>query len=139
MNKQLTPAEIEQAKKTATAYFSQEAKDNEAFLRESDTPSLERLSYVLKHPETWPPGFQWDFSFCDTCALGLAREMFDLDFACSDNVAKAIGISHDDAYRIFIQMDGKKFPWYKMFPGPRDVTPQMVAKQLDEIIAKRKA
>lgn len=33
-----------------------EREDNLAFLKDVDKPSLENLSYALRHPETWPDG-----------------------------------------------------------------------------------
>jgi hypothetical protein len=37
--------------------------------------TLRGLSYALRHPETWPPGFAFDYRRCKTCAMGLAFEM----------------------------------------------------------------
>lgn len=42
----------------------------------TDTPSLEALSYALRHQETWPVGFEWDYSTCDTCAMGLTAQLW---------------------------------------------------------------
>jgi hypothetical protein len=42
-------------------------------------PSLEGLSYVLRHKETWPVGFVWDFDLPSQCALGLCREIWVRD------------------------------------------------------------
>jgi hypothetical protein len=40
------------------------------------TPSLESLSYILRHREWWPDGFEWDFQACSGCAIGLCEELF---------------------------------------------------------------
>ena len=42
----------------------------------TDTPSLEALSYALRHQETWPVGFEWDYSNCTTCAMGLTAQLW---------------------------------------------------------------
>jgi hypothetical protein len=39
-------------------------------------PSLEALAYALRHPETWPKGFAFDFESCPCCAMGLARALW---------------------------------------------------------------
>jgi hypothetical protein len=43
-----------------------------------DKPSLENLSYALRHPETWPKDFVWDYGECNDCAMGLAHRLWDL-------------------------------------------------------------
>jgi hypothetical protein len=35
-------------------------------------PSLRNLAFILRHKETWPPGFYWNYCRADSCALGLA-------------------------------------------------------------------
>jgi hypothetical protein len=44
-----------------------------AWARGKDYPSLRALVYVLRDQTTWPQGFRWDYGDCETCALGLAR------------------------------------------------------------------
>src|SRR5882762_5295787 len=39
-------------------------------------PSLHGLSYALRHPDTWPKDFYWDFSRCNHCAMGLAHRLW---------------------------------------------------------------
>ncbi len=39
-------------------------------------PSLENLAYMLRHRETWPEGFRWSYRNYNTCALGLADQMW---------------------------------------------------------------
>jgi hypothetical protein len=41
-----------------------------------DKPSLAALSYALRHPEMWPKGFEWDYSFCHSCAMGLTVQLW---------------------------------------------------------------
>jgi hypothetical protein len=45
-----------------------------------DNPPVDRLTFAdlawrLRHPETWPKGFVWDYGCCATCAMGLAWEL----------------------------------------------------------------
>lgn len=42
----------------------------------SQKPSLVALAYALRHPETWPEGFVWDYGSCADCAMGLASELW---------------------------------------------------------------
>lgn len=37
--------------------------------------TLADLSWRLRSPETWPANFQWDYSDCLTCALGLTWQL----------------------------------------------------------------
>lgn len=40
-----------------------------------ETLDLAGLSWRLRNRETWPPGFQWDYSRCRRCAMGLAYQL----------------------------------------------------------------
>ena len=48
----------------------------EALARSLGTPSVDGLIYSLRHPETWPNGFSWDFEYCSSCAMGLSRALW---------------------------------------------------------------
>ena len=39
-------------------------------------PSLAALAYALRHQETWPEGFVWNFYNCRTCAMGMAADLW---------------------------------------------------------------
>lgn len=105
-------------------------------------PSLKSLSYVLRHPELWPNGFVWYYGHCDTCALGLAQQLWDSfprlpsSEASSRLVAPVFQIHEGIAQRIFLgqSLDGEPARWL-----PRDgleaVTPSMVADQIDKYLA----
>lgn len=47
-----------------------------ALSRIAGKPSLTALAYALRHPETWPEGFEWDYGDCESCAMGLAGELW---------------------------------------------------------------
>ena len=46
-----------------------------AFARFHDEPTLRGLSYALRHRETWPIGFAWQYEDCTSCAMGLAVDL----------------------------------------------------------------
>lgn len=97
-----------------------------------DTPSLEGLAYLLRHPERWPAGFEWSFYACNTCAMGLAvqvwcdaasRPFVDwIDFMC-DN----FGISYNTARDIFTR-PGSVTP---VREGEGNIPPRYVARAID--------
>jgi len=67
-------------------------------------PSLRALSFALRNEETWPEHFdQWDYRFCDTCAVGLALAMWPqfMSRINSEHVSGIFGISVEDSVRIF--------------------------------------
>lgn len=125
-----------------------------------DKPSLENLSYCLRHPETWPPGFHWDFSQCATCAMGLARALWDNKVAFDDRgdkanekaasvVARTFAMPYEMTSDIFLGT-GKWVPrhskikgalWWKEISTEQNfhaVLPEMVADQIDKHLASAK-
>lgn len=50
-----------------------------SFLQDSSKPSLKMLSYLLRHKELWPKGFEWDFNTHYGCAIGLFHKMWGWD------------------------------------------------------------
>ncbi len=88
-------------------------------------PSLEGLSWLLRHKEAWPPGqpgHRWDYSCRNTCAIGIARRQWPetVQPGCT---ALGIGISTGH----FLFGPGAYFPI-----GDIHVTPVMVADRIDE-------
>lgn len=118
-----------------------------------DKPSLENLSYVLRHPDAWPEGFVWDFSDCETCAMGLARGLWDkIDFpvdsydankhavsavarAFAMPYAKAKNVFMGDSFDVPFKTEGTWW-WKTSYPDWSDITPEMVADQIDEYLAE---
>lgn len=43
-------------------------------------PSLRGLSYALRHPETWPAGFEFDYGDCKRCAIGLIFKLWGIQY-----------------------------------------------------------
>lgn len=131
-----------------------EKRSNEAFLKDLDKPDLQNLAYCLRHPETWPKGFVWDFKNCTTCAMGLARALWsEVQFTGrgDDNTREAVSVmarefamSFTDANRIFA---GKAYGgltppiieghlwWRRSIIDYDAVTPEMVADEIDRYVA----
>jgi hypothetical protein len=124
-----------------------EHQGNLAFLAHADKPSLENLAYCLRHPETWPPGFVWDFSYCRSCAMGLARVLWDAQNAdwlenstAVSTAARFFAMPYETADRVFMSTSWKK-PWFGFIPHEIDaesVTPEMVADEIDRHLASHK-
>ena len=89
-------------------------------------PSLAALSHALRHPETWPEGFEWDYRRVDRCALGLADRLWP------DGRKLLAHLSYATARRIFCDAKPSAWPWF--FRWSR-VTPSRVADLLDEEMA----
>lgn len=89
-------------------------------------PSLEALSYVLRHREHWPKGFEWDFRSCKTCAIGLAADIWQL-VPDHYEVAPVFDIRIGDAEHLFMPRHISDY---------RTVTPEHVADQIDLYLAR---
>jgi hypothetical protein len=120
-----------------------------------DKPNLVGLSYALRHPETWPKDFIWDYKSCDACAVGLARRLWATRFssfplrgrnleeiqnARETFVAREMAMSHREAKRIFFHLHSDvrkvKDGWFRSktimdFSG---VTADDVADEIDEYL-----
>lgn len=121
MNKPITNEEIIHAEKIA----------NDAFLKETDKPTLERLAHVLRHRELWPKHFEWKFKDCEHCAMGLARRIFPNHVASSDSptMSETFGIPALDAQNIFMMPNaGYCF---------MSVTPEVIADRIDAYLESR--
>lgn len=118
-----------------------------------DKPSLENLSYALRHPETWPDGFEWDYRNCNSCAMGLASNLWksipepsNKREKGSSRMARSFSLPYEVAASIFfgskdwtpIRNETKGMLWWKkhrQFLNIAAVTPEMVADQIDKYIA----
>jgi hypothetical protein len=107
------------------------------------TPSLENLSYILRHREWWPDGFEWNFRYLNSCGIGLSqylwrRDPYDLHHGLVESTLT--GTPNETYYRIFATRIGK-IAWYRCFPWNyqkqmRSITPEQVADQIDRFLAK---
>lgn len=97
-------------------------------------PSLQALSYALRHRETWPADFRlkgWYFPIHEECAMGLANTLWNLNptFVATPQMAEVFGISQEKADYIFL---GGFRPSSEFI---RDTTPEMVADEIDKLLA----
>lgn len=112
------------------------------------TPAALRsvLIATLRDRQLWPPDFQWDFSSCTTCAMGMLMELMqrpNLVYMVEHEkeTAKLLGLDDDDVTRIFatpvwrvpdLASDSQRHASWDA------VTPEMVAKRL-ELVHQRLA
>lgn len=130
----------------------------QSWLQDASKPSLENLSYALRHPETWPKGFHWDYTRCESCAMGLAHGLWSMfpNWDTSDiygdnkilksDVAREFAMPYEEVVYIFFGKAGS-YPskkkdtghlWWRKttyFTRMGDVTPEMVADEIDAYIA----
>lgn len=106
-------------------------------------PSLAGLSYVLRHPEIWPDGFEWNYGNCRTCAMGIAHRLWtlvpDLFFVTPDIWIRATAakfvLAGEDASRIFGWAGGSRDTQPIGFS--QLVTPTDIADLIDAYLAKQ--
>lgn len=104
------------------------------------TPSLENLSYILRHREWWPEGFEWGFAECRTCAIGLCQELWGHNPNRFFPEVDPFDHQLNPSYRhIFCDSRGKGgiLSWI-IKPEMSDVTPEQVADQIDRYLAKQR-
>lgn len=93
-------------------------------------PSLKGLSYLLKHKELWPEGFDWNWSSPTHCAMGLCRKQWGTRLGMffqlrkhSTIAARMLGITQPEAQHLFLNSS-----WS---------TPTTIADKIDELIVER--
>jgi len=91
-------------------------------------PTLEGLSWLLRHKEAWPQGFEWDYGDCEHCAMGFACQLWDsVHFPCTYEMASIFDMSPRQAMDIFV--------WLR--PGFEEhITPEHVAAAIDTHLAR---
>ena len=92
-------------------------------------PTIGALSFALRHKELWPADFHWDYTRCETCAMGLARRMWPkhVEEANLAGMVTAFGIGSEQAARIFTG----SYSFYRA--GFNPVEPEQVADALDAL------
>ena len=88
-------------------------------------PSLENLAYALRHRETWPLGFRWNYCSAYGCAIGLAERLWGRQAPLS-----VVDAPNDSP--IFFRCR-VPFVWWKPFARRwmKDVQPEHVADAID--------
>lgn len=78
--------------------------------RDMERPNLVALSYALRHPETWPEDFVWNYSDCGMCAMGLACELWpqltlpSSTLSTKSFLARTFAMSYKTAVKVFWEM-----------------------------------
>ncbi len=94
-----------------------------------DRPSMRALAYVLRHRETWPSEFVWDFATCGNCAMGLSYALWHKlehpTAAWFGGVAELLRIPARDAFENFVESNR----WSDL-KRPK-ITPEMIADEVD--------
>lgn len=110
-------------------------------------PSLEGLSWALRHPEHWARHHVWNFRYClkehkcgtSGCAMGIAAIMWPqchgLFVSLPYVLQREFKMSPEDFDRIF--NDGAIEETYGV-KNDDDVTPTMVADAIDKYLAERR-
>lgn len=121
--------------------------DDSEFLKtvpDLSAPSLEGLSFLLRHRDRWPEDHRWAFQYgllmkdSETvgCALGIAQLIWGLPICAmkSHHVAALFGMEDEDFGRIF-HSEGRSYGYAPLQPA--DVTPEQVADAIDRYLANR--
>ncbi len=97
--------------------------------RDLSEPTLENLSYLLRHKSLWPEGFVWNYSFPDTCAMELAKERYWVsDSPWYGEMAQVFQMDKHDAWRIFTGLNTSEV---------RRVSHIKVANEIDKYLARQ--
>lgn len=130
-----------------------------ALFQDLNKPSLHALSYALRHPDTWPVGFVWNYNKCKQCAMGLAHQLWGVIAADNmvnhgkraiSDMAREFAMPYGKASDIFLADNADSAPsWVpsrsettgmlfwketKIFTNLSAVTPDMVADQIDKYL-----
>lgn len=102
----------------------------------TDKPTLESLSYLLRHEEMWPAGFKWNFGHCDTCAMGMIVRLVggrpeEADrHEIEQTVDKTLGISRTERSYLFDRRAIEDLGG--------NATPTQIADRIDAYLASRR-
>lgn len=117
----------------------------EQLFKNLNKPSLHALSYVLRHPDTWPRGFVWDYNDCKQCAMGLAHKLWSKEVSEVSNqgkigssiMARSFGMPYTTARDIFFGDAYIRLHCFGLVPirvSFSKITPDMVADQIDKYL-----
>src|ERR1700688_4675131 len=87
-------------------------KENNLMLQKSPTltPSLENLSYILRHREWWPDGFRWNFLYENCCAIELCKQLWNREPTALHEGMRDSELTYEDSpdyVSIFLSRRGK--------------------------------
>lgn len=86
------------------------------------------LVKTLRNPASWPPDFKWDFHYCHSCAL----ELYALSSRRDPSQLP------DEVLKLFVSPEPYHPSWKRapLSDNVWDISPEEVAKKLEEICAK---
>lgn len=61
-------------------------------------PTLQAVSYLLRHKELWPEDFEWHYDYWDNCAIELIKQTWGIEY---DQIMPALEIGPYDYKAIF--------------------------------------
>lgn len=97
-----------------------------------DKPSLRGLSFVLRNPDTWPKGFEWNYDRCSNCAMGLSVRLWkEIKGDWIADMAIGFRMSFRAANEIFVKASNTR-GWGD---DRHRITPEMVADDIDAYLA----
>lgn len=123
-----------------TKLKTRQKTETEKLFSDLDKPSLHGLSYALRHPDTWPAGFKWDYGDCGQCAVGLAHSLWSGVPIPEPNdigsvMGRAFAMPYSDAKRIFFWAGGGVMGTIRCFGlNGSTVTPEMIANHIDKYL-----
>ncbi len=98
----------------------------------TETPTLSDLAYILRHKELWPRDFEWHWSNCHTCAMGLFFRFYGIEGEPNaPSAAKVFGISLTEALDLFMSTH-----WFRPHGGD-SIKPEDVANGIERFLASR--
>ena len=83
--------------------------------RDTATPSLSALAFILRHRVLWPDGFVFDWWNCSSCAMALALKVWGREPGSRASVlaqaARLLRIPRADADKLFcLSLDSHQTP-----------------------------
>lgn len=96
-------------------------------------PSLEALSFLLRHKEMWPRDFAWNYAGCSSCAMGLAHQLWEEMMAPDSlEMSRVFDMPLSRSIQIF---GGTNLCAAYEVLDYGEVTPEMVADKIDQYLA----
>ena len=91
--------------------------------------TLRDLSFALRHPDTWPKDFDWNYSDCHKCAMGLSYRLWpqQIKEPTTQAMVDGFGMNVTVASEIFTAAG-------RHASSIKDVTPAIIADMIDELV-----
>ncbi len=92
---------------------------------------LANLAHVLRDKSQWPDGFDWEYSDCRRCAMGLASKIGIVAGISDEHLCKQLGLTRVQVSELF----GLRHVHMRKYIS--EVTPEDVADAIDEVLANK--